>query len=139
LLLPLGAHPIGCFEIRASVGDESAVARMVNGFDPCDDLYQLWSVGMDVLHEFGLGIRGPGNEDCTRVSYRGGHVLKEFLIFRRVSTADRARLVMDVPRRLMGMQDQAINGCQIEMKYAGFVVINPDNRVVMAAHRVTPV
>jgi hypothetical protein len=83
---------------------------MVNGFDPCDDLYQLWSAGMDVLHELGLGIRGPGNEDCTRVSYRGGHVLKKFLIFRRVSTADRARLVMDVSRRLMRMQDQAING-----------------------------
>jgi hypothetical protein len=37
--------------------------------------------------------------------------------------------VVDVPGRIVGMQDQSFDICRTEMKYSGFQMINPDNGI----------
>jgi|SRR5690349_10783496 hypothetical protein len=46
-------HEIGRLEILSDVSDQRAVARMINGFHPGNDVYQPWIMMMDVFHEFG--------------------------------------------------------------------------------------
>jgi hypothetical protein len=60
--------------------------------------------------------------------------LKEILVFRRVAAADAVGLVMNVARRVVGVQDEAIDVRNVEMKDAGFAVVDPNNCVVVAGH-----
>jgi hypothetical protein len=60
--------------------------------------------------------------------------LKEILVFRRVAAADAVGLVMNMARRVVGVQDEAVDVRNVEMKDARFAVVDPNNRVVVAGH-----
>ena len=57
------------------------------------------------------------------------------MIFRDVSTPDGVRLVMDVPGRVVWVQDKSFNIGWAEMEHTRFVVINPNHGMeVMLGH-----
>jgi hypothetical protein len=55
-----------------------------------------------------------------------------------MAAADAVRLVVQVPRRIVGANQELVRITRVEMKYAGLSVIDPDDRVVMALHRYPP-
>jgi hypothetical protein len=135
--LLLWRHPICGFEVRPGIADELRVVWMIDGFHAGDDVHQLRIVAVNVFDQFGLCIGWTGNENCTGIGHGLHDRVKERVIFRGVSASDRVRLVMDVPGRMIRVQDDPIDVRRAEMEYPRLVVIDPNNRVkVMLAHMV---
>ena len=142
LFRPPAAASGYCGRIKSStlkyflrVGDELAVARMVDGFHAGDDLHQLRVVVVDVLDELGLGVGRPGDEHGAGVRNRLRDPVEESLVFRGVSAADRIGLVMDVLGRVVRVQHQFGDVGRVEMKHAGLAVVDPHDGVkVVLAH-----
>jgi hypothetical protein len=55
-----------------------------------------------------------------------------------MAAADGVRLVMDMPSRIVRVQNQLIDVVRAEMKYARLVMIDPDHRMIVLAHDFTP-
>jgi hypothetical protein len=61
------------------------------------------------------------------------------VIFGGMAAADGIGFVVDVPGRVIRVQDQLVDVGRAEMEDAGFVVIDPhDGMKVMAGHEITP-
>ena len=56
------------------------------------------------------------------------------MILRAMSTADAIGLVVDMARRMFRLQDQAIDVGLIEVKDPGFMMVDPDDRVIEVGH-----
>jgi len=104
---------------------------MVDRFYSGYDFRQLRVLKVNVLDQFSLCIRWSGDENCAGVCDRFGDRVKIVAVRRCVSAPDRVCFVMDVPGRIIRVQNQFINVCRIEMKHARFAVINPDHRMIM--------
>ena len=115
------------------MGDELPIAWMIHGLDAGNNLHQPRGVLVDMLDQRILGIAGPGNEYRAGICDRSNDGLKEIVIFRGVSAADGIRLVMDVASRMIGVQHQLFYVRRAEMEHAGFVVIDPNDRMKVAA------
>ena len=100
---------------------------MVDRLHRRDDADQLRIVVVDVLDEFGLGVRRAGDENRAGVSDGLRNAMKKILILRGVPAADGIRLVMDMPSRVVGMQHELVDSRQPEMEYARLAVIDPDD------------
>jgi len=108
---------------------------MIDGFHSYYDVHQLGIVVVDVFDQFCLCIGWTRNEDSASVRKRLGDCVEIVMIFRGVSAPDGVRLVMDVPGRVVRVQDQSFNICRAEMEHARFVVINPNHGMeVMLVH-----
>jgi len=64
--------------------------------------------------------------------------MKKILVLRGVPTAHRICFVMDMPSRILRMQNQPINFRSTKVEHAGFMVIDPDDSVVMTSHASLP-
>ena len=64
----------------ARKGDELRVAWMIDGFHADDDIHQLGIMVVNVFHEFGLCIGGPGNENRAGVGNGLGRGMKIIVI-----------------------------------------------------------
>src|SRR5207247_9639690 len=80
----LRQHPILSLEVTSRVGDELAVAWMIDGFHADDDLHQPGIMLADVLDQLGLGIGWPRNENRAGVCDRLRDSLKEGVVLRGV-------------------------------------------------------
>jgi len=127
----LRTHSVGGPEITARVGDECAIGGMVDGLNRRDPLHELGIVAVDVLDQFGLGIRRTGDQYCAGGTDCTDHVLKEGVIFGGVPAADRVRFVMDVSSGMLRMHDDLVNIRRVEMKHPRFMVIDPDGSVIV--------
>jgi hypothetical protein len=108
---------------------------MIDRFHPGDDVHQLGVMMMNVFDQFCLCIGWPRNEDGPSVRKRLGDCVQIVMIFRGVSAPDGVRLVMDVPGRVVGVQDKSLNIGWAEMERTRFVVINPNHGMeVMLVH-----
>ena len=108
---------------------------MIDRFHPRDDVHQLGVMMMNVFDQFCLCIGWTCDQNGSSVRNRLGDCVEIVMIFRGVSTSDGVSLVMDVPRRVVGVQDKSFNICRAEMEHARFVVINPnDSMEVMLVH-----
>jgi len=130
----LWLHEIRRFEIVLGVSNQSTIARMVNGLHRRNYVYQTGIMVVDMFHEFRLGVRWACNENSTRAGYRLCNPMKKVLILRSVPATDGIRFVMDMQGRIMRMQNQTLNVRPSEIEHAGFMMINPDDRMVMPAH-----
>src|SRR4029077_3134819 len=131
----LRQHPILSLEVTSGVGNELAVARMIDGFHADDDLHQPGIMLADVLDQLGLGIGWPGNENRAGVCDRLRDSLKEGVVLRGVPAPDGVCLMVDVLGWTIRMQDEPFHIGRTEMEHAGFMVIDPDDRMkVMAIH-----
>jgi len=119
----------------SSVGDELPVAWMIDGFDSDDNFHQPGIMLADVLDQLGLGIGRPRNKNRAGVCDRLSDRLKEGVILRGVPAPDGVCLVMDVPGRMIRVQNESLDVRGAEMEHARFMVINPNDRmIVMLAH-----
>ena len=108
---------------------------MIDRFHPGDDVHQLGVMMMNVFDQFYLCIGWTRNEDSASVRKRLGDCVEIGMIFRGESTPDGVRLVMDVPGRVVGVQDKSFNISWAEMEHTRFVVINPNHGMeVMLVH-----
>ena len=120
------------FEKLAGEGKNFSVTRMVEGFDAFDlGLHRRIMTG-DMIKEFGLLVGRPGDQDRASFGEGGDDLMQVFLIFARVAAADGVRLVVNVTRRVVWMYDDDIGVRRVEMEYAGFVMVDPDDSVEMA-------
>jgi hypothetical protein len=129
--MSLRTHAVGGSEITARVGDECTIGGMVDGLNRRDPLDKLWVVAVDMLDQFGLGIRRTGDQYCAGGADGTDHVLKEGVIFRGVSAADRVGFVMNVSSGMLRMHDDFVNIRRVEMKHPRFMVIDPDGSVIV--------
>ena len=56
------------------------------------------------------------------------------MVLRRVAAADAVGLMVNMACGIVGVQHEAIDLRHVEMKNAGFVVVDPDDRVIVARH-----
>ena len=91
-------------------------------------------MAVNVLHELGLRIGRACDEDGARVRDRISDCLKESVILRGVSAADAVRLVVDMSGWMLGVENQLIDIRRAKMKYARFMMIDPDHHMKMLAH-----
>ena len=132
-------HPILGLKVVSGVSDELRVARMIDGLDAGNDLHQSRVVLADVLDQLGLGIGRSGDENRAGVGDRLSDRLQEGVIFRRMSAADGIGLVMDVSCRVVRMQHQFFDVGRAEMKYARFLMVDPNDGVeMMLTHIAAP-
>jgi len=80
-------HEIGRLEILSGVSDQRAVARIINGPHPGNDVYQPGIMMVDMFHEFGFRVRRTGDENSASVRDRLGDVMEKILILCRVPAA----------------------------------------------------
>ena len=104
---------------------------MVDGLNRRDPLDELGVVAVDVLDQFGLGIRRTSDQYCARGTDCTDHVLKENVIFGGVPAADRVRFVMNVSSGMLRMHDDLVNIRRVEMKHPCFMVIDPNGSVIV--------
>jgi hypothetical protein len=134
----LRIHPIRRREIFSGVGDQRSIARMIDGLYRRDGIHDLGIVPVNVLHQLGLRIGRAGDKDGTRVGDRFSDGLKKSVILRRMPAADGVGLVMDVFGRIVRVENQLVDVSRAEMKYASFMMIYPDDGVIMLAHNMAP-
>jgi hypothetical protein len=92
---------------------------------------------VDVLDQLVFGVARPGDEKRATIRNRSDDGLKEVPIFHGVPAAQRVCLMMDMPRRVIRVQYQPFDIRRAEVEYAGFMVINPNDSVIVAAwHRI---
>jgi hypothetical protein len=111
---------------------------MIDGLDTRNDVHQSGIVVVDMFNEFSLRVRWAGNENGAHARHRLDDLMKKVLVLRCMSAADAIRFVMDMPGRVLGMQDQPIDVIAPKLKYAGLKVVDPDDRVVVTSHVVLP-
>jgi hypothetical protein len=63
----------------------------------------------DMLDQLCLGICRSGNEQGSGIDDGLGHALQEIVILGRVAAADAVGLVVDMARRIVGVQHETID------------------------------
>jgi len=107
----------------------------LDGFDSDDNPHQPGVMLADVLDQLGLGIGWPRNENRAGVCDRLSDSLKEGVILRGVPAPDGVCLMVDVLGRMIRVQHEPFHIGRTEMEHAGFMMIDPNDRMkVMATH-----
>jgi len=83
----------------------------------------------DVLHELRLLVGRTGDENRARIGNCLRHTLQEGLVFGGVATADALRLVVQMSRRLVRTDHQAVDLAGVEVEDPGLVMIDPYHRM----------
>jgi hypothetical protein len=131
----LRVHAIFRTKVFFGIGNKCRVARMIDRFHSDDDVHQLGVVMMNVLDQFCLCIGWSGDEDSPSVRNRLSDRVKIVVIFRGVSAPDGVGFVMDVPDRVVRMQNKSFDVRRAEVEYSRLMVINPnDGMVVVLVH-----
>jgi hypothetical protein len=81
---------------------------------------------VNVLDQLGFRIGRSSNENRTGVRNRFGDRVKIVVIFRGVPAPDGVCLVMDVPGRMIRMQDESFGVGRAEMEYVRWARSIPD-------------
>jgi hypothetical protein len=87
------------------VGDECIIGGIVD----VSTAAIRYDVSVDVLDQFGLGIRRTGDQYCAGGTDRTDHVLKEGVILGSVLAADRVRIVMNVSSGMLRLHHDLVN------------------------------
>jgi hypothetical protein len=121
-----------CPKVPARVVHQLTIAGVVDGFDCHNARGEIRAVMLNVLDELRFGAGRAGDEDDAGVSHRVRHALEEVVILARVPAADAVGLVVQVPGGIIGMYDEAVDLCCVEMKHARFAMIDPHHGVVVS-------
>jgi len=111
---------------------------MIDGLHRRNGVHQIRLMAVDVLHELGLRIGRACDEDRARLCDRLGDRVKESVILSGVSAADAVRLVVDMSGWMLGVKDQLVDFRRTKIKHARLMMIDPDHRMKMLAHKIAP-
>jgi hypothetical protein len=123
------------FEMLPRQSDKFAVCQMIETFNPNDLCHQLRVMPRDMLDQLVLGLSGAGNEHRASVVNSLCYVLEITGIDSRVTATDGVGLMMDMARRIVGVNDEPVSFGDIEMKNPGFEVVDPDDRMIVTGHQ----
>ena len=112
--------------------DQLTVARVIDGLDGCDHLFQFRIVLLDVRSQLVLGRARTCDQNGAGIGDRLRHRMQEIMIAAGMPAADGACLVMNMLGRVVRMQHQLLDLGRAEMKYLCLAVIDPDDGVIMA-------
>ena len=121
-------------EILAGVSDKFAIGGVVDSLDACNLGAQCGHMALDMLDELGLRTCRSRDEYGSCVGDGLRYPLKEFVILGGVAAANCVGLVVDMKGWVVGTEYEAIDLRHVEMKDAGFVVVDPDDRVKVGGH-----
>lgn len=112
---------------------------MINSLHPENCLHKLGIMVLDVFDQFSLCKGWPGDKNRAGIRNRVSNGVKIGLIQCIVAASNGIRLVMDMPGRVIGMQNKLIDVCRAEMKHPRFMVIYPNNgMIVVLIHGLNP-
>lgn len=124
-------HSVLCHEILAGMGNQLGVARVIHGFHANNLLYKVVIVRVDMLDQFELGVSGPNNQYLRSALHRFHDLMIVVLVFGLTAAADRTPLALQVARRVGGLNHRFLNVIGADVDDMGFVVIKPDDGMVM--------
>ena len=124
-------HPVLGHEILAGIGDELRIAGMVDGLDTDHPVHDFVIVRMDMLDQLELGVPGADDQDFRSAAHGFHDFMVVLLVFGLAAAADRAALALQVTRRIGRMDHRFLDVVRADVHDAGFVVIEPDDGVVM--------
>jgi hypothetical protein len=125
-------------EMSLRVGDDLGIAGMVGGFNRDDSTADCRIMLANIFCEFDFSAGRSEDEDFAGIAHGIQHLFQEFLAFMDVAAADRIGLVMNMPRRHVGMKDDLIEAGKTEMEDPGLQMVDPDDRVKMMLHGFDP-
>jgi hypothetical protein len=120
------------FEELAGKSEDFAVSRMVESLYTLDLGFERGRMAFDMVYENGLLVGRSSNQDGSCVGQTVGDLLQESMILWRMPAANGIRLVVNVADGVLRVHDDDVRLRRAEVKDAGFVVIDPNNRVKMA-------
>jgi hypothetical protein len=120
-------------EVPFRIGDNLGIAGMVRGFNGDYSTTDLRIIFSNILGEFDFGAGRSKDQNLAGIADCVQHPFKEFLAFLGVAAADRVGLVMNMPRRHVGMQDDLIEAGKSRGGRPEPAVIDPGDRSENAA------
>ncbi len=120
------------------VSNNFGITGMVGRLNRNDSTADLRIVLANISGEFDFGPGWSEDQDFTGVADGVQHLFQEFLAFMDMAAADRIGLVMNMPRRQVGVKDDLIEAGKAEVEDPGLQVVDPDDRVKMMLHYLDP-
>ncbi len=106
---PIGRGPRDTdLEVQLCVGNNLGVAGMVGGLNRNYSTPDLRIMFSNIFGEFDFGAGRPKDQDLAGIADGVEHLFQEFRAFMDMTAADRIGLVVNMPRRQMGMKDDLI-------------------------------
>ena len=121
-------------EMPLRVGDDLGIAGMVGGFNRDNSTADCRIALANIFCEFDFSAGRSEDQDFSGIADGVQGLFEEFLAFMDMAAADRVGLVMNMPRRHVGMQDDFIEAGKAEVEDPSLQVIDPDDRVKMVLH-----
>ena len=121
-------------EMALRVGDDLGITGMVGGFNRNDSTADCRIMLTNIFGEFDFSAGRSEDKDFAGIAHGVQHLLQEFFAFMDVAAADRIGLVMNMPRRDVGMKDDLIEAGKTEMEDPRLQMVDPDDRVKMVLH-----
>jgi hypothetical protein len=118
-------------EVVPSMIDKLTITRMINRFDSGDSSCQTRTVLFDVLEQFRLCVGRAGDQDHAGIGNRFSHPLEKVVILSSMPTTETIGFVMQVPGRMIRMDDELVGVRCVEMEHAGFAMIYPNHGMIM--------
>jgi len=109
-----------------------------HGFDADDAIEQGRRVPMEVFHEFRFCGRWAGDENLLCFRKSRGDAAIEFRLSGEMRSGGAADRVVQMSRRMGGMHDRLFRSVGAEMDDSRFVMVDPDDGVVMSGQRMSP-
>jgi hypothetical protein len=116
---------------------EFPIAWVIKRLDPGNSLAKFRMHSSNVRGQLFLRIRRPGDQYRARPQDGLRHALQKRLIYRRVTAAAGVGLVMNVLVRMTAVHRCRIHLRRIEVKDPRLVMVDPDQSVIVLAHRLS--
>src|SRR4029077_10546723 len=116
---------------------EFPIAWVIKRLDPGNSLAKFRMYSCNVRGQLFLRIRRPGDQYRARPQDGLRHALQKRVIYRRVSAAAGVGLVMNVLWPVTAVHRCRIHLRRIEVKDPRLVMVDPDQSVIVLAHRLS--
>src|SRR6202047_692929 len=130
-------HAIVRPQESASERHELPIAWVIKRLDPGNAFANFRMYSSNVRGQLFLRVRSPGDQYGARLHDGLRHVLQERLIYRRVTATAGIGLVMNMLVRMTAAHRRRIHLRGIEVKDPRFVMVDPDQSVIVLAHRLS--
>lgn len=132
--MDLGLHAIVRPEELSGQRHQLSVGWVIECLDSRNAFEKLGMGALDVRRELVLGTRRSCDQDCARAREGLRNALQEVMIHGRVTTTSGIGFMMDVLMRMRAVNDCTIYLARVELKHLSFVVVDPNQGVIVLAH-----
>ena len=112
------------------MGNQSFVARVIHGLNACDPHTKVRVAIADMFGQLSLGVCRSGDQNRLRTGDGVCNTMQKVVIRGRMPRADGVRLVMDVLRWVVWLDDVPVDAFAVEVKNPSLVMVDPDDGVI---------